>query len=236
MRKKNRRWTKVFVYFILLCSTVSGVIYTTVTLRYDQPITYQLSGQYHLFSEQQIQTEIEQMTEDQGYLMLDTAQIERHLSDTQFFKQVRVQKGAYRVVDVFVEEKPFVMKQISQSGTSLFSATGEIITTTRPTNLPVIDMRVKKEDAEVVAEALGNQSELLLQQISEISYAFIGEARTEMKLLTIQGDLIYVKLDEMKKKLPNFLEIDTIMNQKNIIRCEYHFEYNNGNVVVKEMK
>lgn len=236
MRRKRKRWTKVVTYIIMFLTVIGITVYMTVQLRYDQPLKYVLNGSYTQMTEQQILAEVNQAVPNQGYLFLNTDAIETHLNNTQFFKTVEVTKGEYRVVNVFVEEKKIVMKQKTNEKTVLFDETGASFTTEIPTNVPLVDPTIKENDINVLAQAFAAQSTLLLQQISEITYSFVGEARTEMKLVTIQGDIIYVKLEEMKKKLPSFLEIDTIMNQKNILRCEYHFEYNNGSVVVNEMK
>lgn len=208
----------------------------TISLRYDQPLTYTISGVHALLSDEQILNIVKDETKEKGYLLLDTGKVEQRLSETNFFKNIRVSKGKYRHIDIFVEEKKIVMKQNRSDGIFLFDDGGGFFQTDTPTSVPIVDNAIKTDDIKIIAEALGAQTSLLLHQISEITYGFVGEARTELKLVTIQGDIIYVKLKDLKKKLPNFLEIDTIMNQKNILRCEYHFEYNNGSVVVNEMK
>lgn len=220
-----------------MCLTLCvAVIYMTVTLKYDQPLTYELSGSYKHISSDQLLNEIKQTTADKGYLFLNPQQIERKLYDTQIFKSVRVQKGDFKVVQVFVEEKDIVMKQLDGENTMVIDGMGQRFRTNIPTNVPILDKVIKENDMRIIADAMSGQSEALRQQISEITYAFVGEARTEMKLITIHGDIIFVKLNELKQKLPHFLEIDAIMNQKNIMKCEYHFEYNNGSVVVNKMK
>ncbi|MGL4662652.1 MAG: cell division protein FtsQ/DivIB [Culicoidibacterales bacterium] len=236
MKKKPRRWTKVTIYFLLFSFFTSLIVYTTVWMKYDQPLTYMLSGSYQNISELRILTEITNETQNQGYLFLNPQKVEQRLNKTQFFKTVHVRKNEYRVIDIFVEEKNIVMKQLGQGNTILFDEKGQSFSTDIPTNVPVIDSMIKSEDISTIADSLGAQSRVLLQQLSEITYSYVGEARTEIKIITVQGDIIFVKLNDLKKKLPLFLEIDTIMNQKNIMKCEYHFEYNNGSVVVNEMK
>lgn len=236
IRKKRRRWTKVVTYTTLFMMLAATVTYMTVWLKYDQPLTYEVSGAYKHISSAQILEIIGEETTDKGYLFLNTQQLEQKLQKTNLFKEVRIQKGTFRTIHIFVEEKKLVMKQYREKTSVAFDDTGQSFGVDIPTNLPMLDARVKAEDVTTIAEALSAQSDVLLQQISEISYAYVGEARTEVKLITIQGDIIYAKLNELKTKLPHFLEIDTIMNQKNIMKCEYHFEYNNGSVVVNEMK
>lgn len=236
MKKKPRRWTKVTIYCLLFSFFTSVIVYTTVWMKYDQPLTYMLSGSYYHISEMKILNEVTSETENQGYLLLNPQKVEQRLNNTNFFKTVRVKKNEYRIIDIFVEEKNIVMKQLDQNHTILFDEKGQSFSTDIPTNVPVIDSTIKKDDVSSIADSLGAQSRVLLQQLSEITYSYVGEARTEIKLITIQGDIIFVKLSDLKKKLPHFLEIDTIMNQKNIMKCEYHFEYNNGSVVVNEMK
>lgn len=235
-KKKNKLWTKITLYLILFACTISGVFYSTVFLHLDQPIKYIINGQYTILTETQIETLLKQESQNQGFLFLNVDNLEKKLNETEVFRKIQIEKGDYRTINVFIEEKHIMAKQLQGDKTIAYDDAGEAFVLKYPTNLPIFDSQIEPNDAKRVAQALSSQSSILLQQISEIVYAFVGEARKEMKIVTTQGDVIFVKLEDIKKKLVNFLEIDAIMNKKNVLKCEYHFEYNDANVVVKEIR
>lgn len=235
--RKNSRLTQIVSYFLLISLLFYGLFQATTTLHLDKPIEYTIKGRYNLLDDQQLKQLLEKESDNKGYLLLDTNHLTQKLQDLKIYKKVKIEKSSYRKVTVFLEEKGLMIKQKQSTGEVVtFDENGEEIQLALPTHIPVADTAMAKEDVKKIAAAFSKQSPLLLQEFSEITYAFVGEFRKEVKITTVSGDLIFIKIEDIEKKLPNFLEIDTLMNKKKILRCEYHFEYTDANVVVKEIK
>lgn len=236
-QKKNSRFPQIVSYFLLLTLLFYGVFQATTTLHLDRPIEYTIQGRYSLLDEQQIKQLLEKESGDKGYLLLDTNHLTAKLQELKIYKKVKIEKTSYRHINVFVEENGLMLKQKQSTGELItFDENGEELALSIPTHIAVADTKMAKEDVKKIAIAFSKQSPLLLQEFSEVTYAFVGEVRKEIKITTVSGDIIFIKLEDVEKKLSNFLEIDTLMNKKKITRCEYHFEYTDANVVVKEIK
>lgn len=236
-QKRNSRFTQIVSYLMLLALLFYGVFQAITTFHLDSPIEYTIQGRYSLLDEQQLKQLLEKESDNKGYLLLDTNRLTTKLQELKIYKKVKIEKTSYRHVTVFVEEKGLMLKQKQATGEMLtFDENGNELQLSIPTHIAVADSNMAKEDIKKIASAFSKQSPLLLQEFSEITYAFVGEFRKEVKITTVSGDVIFIKLEDVEKKLPNFLEIDTLMNKKKIPRCEYHFEYTDANVVVKEIK
>lgn len=236
-QRKNSRFTQIASYFLLISLLFYGLFQSTTTLHLDKPIEYTIQGRYSLLDEQQVKQLLEKESDNKGYLLLDTNHLTKTLQDLKIYKKVKIEKASYRKVTVFLEEKGLMLKQKQSTGEMVtFDENGEEIQLAIPTHIPIADATMAKDDVKKIAGAFSKQSPLLLQEFSEVTYAFVGEFRKEVKITTVSGDIIFIKIEDVEKKLPNFLEIDTLMNKKKIGRCEYHFEYTDANVVVKEIK
>lgn len=236
-KRTHRRAPKVFFYMMLILSMSGGFFYATQNLKLDQPLTFTIQGETRHLNRDQLILLLQKETNGSGFLSLDTNQLSNKVMETNLYTKVKIEKTNYRHIDVVVEEKNFVAKRQNEVGKiSVLDDNGNESEVPTPIRLAFISSDVTRDDAIQISQSLGTQTSLLTQQISEITYAFVGESEKEIKMITIEGDIIFIKLKDIRKKIGNFMEINTLMNAKNIVKCEFHFEYNNENVVVKEIK
>lgn len=226
----------LITYMALIFIFGYSTYFFTAIQKRDTLLEVNIIGDYSSYTSAEI-FQMSNLDLSNNFILTDPKKVEKTLMDTQRFETVDVKKDTYRKITITVDSKVIVGKTIIDDEIKYLSEDGKLlIASEKISTVPVFSERLvaNKNDLESISKSLAELDSTLLENFVYVDVTNVEEIEKTYKLTTTDENDIFIRKKGFKHKISKYFEMDAIMNTKTKKKCEYHFEYSDTNVTVKE--